>query len=342
MVSQQSVSETAGASAGYAALLQSAGLIDEADRVVIRVTGEQAAEMLHGLTTNDVTGLSPGQGTYAFMLTPKGRVVAEMRLIRLTDEVWLDLPASCGDSALSHLRKYLPPIFAVFEQTDHRRIGVVGPVALEVLDFWADQPMSSDLKALQSSPLERNGFHAHVIGREAIEGPGFDVYVTADSYGETLGSLEAATLEFGGAKADQADWDILRVERGIPVWGPDFSENELAQEVAQDDRAISFEKGCYTGQEVVARIHFRGHVNRILRGFSLPRPDLAPGQPLYEGDRERGALGSVVVSPRLGPIALGLARAELPPGSRLALEPSGDPFVELTELPFPASAESQT
>ncbi len=337
MVAQRSVSETGVASPGYTALVESVGLVDGPDRLVVRVTGERAAQMLHGLTTNDVAGLGAGHGAYAFMLTPKGRVLAEMRIIRLSDEIWLDLPAICRDSALAHLQKYLPPIFAVFELTELRRIDVIGPRAGEVLDVWADEPIGGALEPLLSREIDRGALQAVVIGREEIEGPGFDIYVTGEAHREALRGLQEATLESGGGRATGADWEILRVERGIPAWGADFSEEELAQEVAQDQRAISFDKGCYTGQEVVARIHFRGHVNRILRGFRLPSDDLAPGQALFEADRERGRLGSVVLSSRFGPIGLGLARAELAPGARLALEPSGDPQVELVELPFRAS-----
>ena len=326
--------ETSEASPGYRAILESAGLLAQPARVLIRVTGEQAPQMLHGLVTNEVNGLSGGQAVYAFMLTPKGRVVAEMRVIRRPDEIWLDLPERCAKAGLSHLEKYLPPIFAVFERTDIRRIDVIGPSAGAVLDAWSKQPLGADLQPLRCEEIERDGLPTVAIGREKIEGPGFDVYVRNDVYEEALGGLRAATLDCDGADATDADWDVRRVERGIPVWGPDFSDSDLAQEVAQDERAISFDKGCYTGQEVVARIHFRGHVNRILRGFRLLSSDLLPGQVLYEAGRERGRLGTTVVSPRHGPIALGLARTELAAGTLLALEPAGEPKIELLELPF--------
>lgn len=314
--------------------METAGLLDEPSRVIIRVSGDRAPEMLHGLATNDINGLEPGQAAYAFMLTPKGRIVGEMRVIRLSDEIWLDMPASCRDSTLGHLRKYLPPMYAVFEQAELRRLAVIGPAAPAALGLWAGSEAGSELEPLRSLGVEREDFEARVLGRESIEGPGFDVYVSTDSHAAALRSLEDAVMEAGGRRSDAGDWEIRRVERGIPAYGVDFGESELAQELSQDDRAISFDKGCYTGQEVVARIHFRGHVNRILRGFRLPHTDLAPGQALYAGDRERGVLGSVVASPRFGPIALGFARAELSPGSRLALEPSGDPTVQVADLPF--------
>lgn len=331
-----------GSSAQYHALRESAGLLDESTRTILSVSGDRAAEMLHGLLTNDVKRLSVGQGLYAFMLTPKGRPVAEMRLLRLAAAYWMDMPASCLESGVAHLRKYLPPIFATFHETDTCRLGVVGPSAAAAIECWAGASVTDGLDPLESRPLDVEGRDVFLARREVIEGPGFDLYVSAEDRADVLSGLAASVSDLGGREVGPEAWKIVRVERGIPVFGSDFSEEDLAQETGQDGRAISFEKGCYTGQEVVARIHFRGHVNRVLRGFRLVDPSagtsgaptLAPGGVLFEADRERGVITSPVDSPRFGPIALGLARTEIEPGCRLALEPSGDEVVEIVELPF--------
>jgi aminomethyltransferase len=338
-----SVGETEpGTSAEHRALIESVGLLDESTRTIVGVQGNRAGEMLHGLLTNDVKRLSVGEGLYAFMLTPKGRPVAEMRLLRLESGFWMDMPASCLDSALAHLRKYLPPIYARFDETDTHRLGVVGPLAAAAVDSWAGAAVTEDLQPLESRPLEVAGNEILLTRREIMEGPGFDLYVSADALQDVRSGLAASVSELGGSEVGPDSWEILRVERGIPAFGTDFSEEDLAQETGQDARAISFEKGCYTGQEVVARIHFRGHVNRVLRGLRLVEPPagpsgsptLAAGRPLFEGDRERGVITSSVDSPRFGHIALGLARTEIEPGRRLALEPSGDELVEIVKLPF--------
>jgi len=338
-----SVGETEpGNAAEHQALVESVGLLDESTRIIVCVQGDRAGEMLHGLLTNDVKRLLVGEGLYAFMLTPKGRPVAEMRLLRLEAGFWMDMPASCLDSALAHLRKYLPPIYARFDETDTRRLGVVGPLAAAAVDGWADAPVTEHLQPLESRPLEVAGNEILLTRREVMEGPGFDLYVSADALQDVRSGLAASVSELGGREIGPDSWEILRVERGIPAFGSDFSEEDLAQETGQDARAISFEKGCYTGQEVVARIHFRGHVNRVLRGLRLVEPPashsgsptLAAGRPLFEGDRERGVITSSVDSPRFGHIALGLARTEIEPGRRLSLEPSGDELVEIIELPF--------
>ena len=331
-----------GSSAEHHALQESAGLLDESTRTILSVSGDRSGDMLHGLVTNDVKHLSVGQGLYAFMLTPKGRPVAEMRLLRLDAAFWMDVPASCLESGLAHLRKYLPPIFARSDETDTCRLGVVGPRAAAAIDGWAGASVTEGLDPLDSRPLDVAGRDALLARREVIEGPGFDLYVSADDREDVHSGLLDSVLELGGREVGPEAWEVLRVERGIPVFGRDFSEENLAQETAQDARAISFDKGCYTGQEVVARIHFRGHVNRILRGCRLVDPSadpsggptLAAGRPLFEGDRERGLITSPVASPRFGHIALGLVRTEIEHGRRLALEPSGDEVVEIVELPF--------
>ncbi len=325
--------ETTASPTEYQALLERAALLEESDRSVIRIEGDRAEEMLHGLVTNRVKGMQAHRGVYAFMLTPKGRLVCALRLLRLNGGYWLDLPVLCQEAVLAHLRKYVPPIFATFAPTDIRRIGVVGPLAASALDAWAGEPISLELAALEARPLERGDGTRILIRREDVEGAGYDVYVAGDAVRSVLAALELAIATVVGGIVGPETWAVFRVEHGIPVWGTDFDQDNLAQELGQDERAISFDKGCYTGQEVVARVHFRGHVNRILRGFRLPRP-VEARQPLYEGERERGVITSPAVSPRFGPIALGYARFEIPPGAWLSLEPGGQTEVEVVTLPF--------
>ncbi|MGH7540660.1 MAG: YgfZ/GcvT domain-containing protein, partial [Gemmatimonadota bacterium] len=140
----------------------------------------------------------------------------------------------------------------------------------------------------------------------------------------------------GGRPAGGEAFEILRVERGLPAYGREITEGNLLQETGQTERAVDFRKGCYTGQEVVARIHYRGHVNRLLRGLRSgdPGSSLDPGASLFRGDREVGDVRTAVRSPRQGSIALAYVRREVEPGERLALGPGGPPAVEVVELPF--------
>ncbi len=323
--------------ADYEAMQERVALLDEQARLILRITGDRVGEMLQGLTTNDVGRLSPEECLYAFMLTPKGRPVAELRLLRLASGFWLDLPERCAEAATAHLRKYLPPIYATFEDAGVARLGVLGRDAGRAVDAWAGQSVTDRLGALAARELDTPFGYAVIAGREAIEGAGFDLYVERSRLDQARSALARHVGALGGRVASRLAWEILRVESGLPVHGIDFSEANLAQEAGQDARALSFDKGCYTGQEVVARIHFRGHVNRILRGIRLPESSLRPGTTLYLGGRPCVTLTSVVQSPRFGTIALGLTRTEAAPGSLLSVERGGDPLAEVVALPFQES-----
>jgi folate-binding protein YgfZ len=152
------------------------------------------------------------------------------------------------------------------------------------------------------------------------------------------GDAEAvrAALEAAGARpVDEAAAEILRVERGRPRWGAELDEGVIPQEAGLNERAVSFTKGCYVGQETVARLHYRGKPNRHLRGLRLAEP-VPSGTPLRLGEREVGHVATSVVSPRHGAIALTLVRREAEPGATLAAGEAGDGGVaaEVVSLPF--------
>jgi folate-binding protein YgfZ len=161
----------------------------------------------------------------------------------------------------------------------------------------------------------------------------FDCFVDAPR----AGALRDALVSAGAAPAASAALEVLRIEAGRPAWGIDMDEETLAQEAGLDTLdAISYTKGCYTGQEVVARVHFRGHVNRVLRG--LCAATLAPGDAqVFAGDAIVGTVRSRAVSPRLGPVALAMMRREVEPGATVTLRfASGDVSATVVALPFPA------
>jgi tRNA-modifying protein YgfZ len=142
-----------------------------------------------------------------------------------------------------------------------------------------------------------------------------------------------------GARGAQAISEVvaecLRVERGRPRYGVDLDDSVIPQEAGLNERAVSFTKGCYVGQETVARLHYKGKPNRHLRGLRLSAP-AAPGEELRLGERQVGRLGSAALSPRLGPIALALVRREAAPGSTVSVGEAGA-SAEVLELPFPAA-----
>ncbi len=318
----------------YGFLKQAAGLVDHLEHTIVEVSGDRAAELMAGLLTNDIEGLAVDRALYSLMLTPKGRPVAEMRVVRRSGAVWLDIPDACLEPALAHLGRYLPPRLAKFQiAVAWRRLSVVGPLAARALESHPFAPVLSELDPLQAAHAEEPPL-ATVVRREPIEGPGFDLYVTdLDAWRELLG---AAVGQLGGGPVGPAAYDAWRIERGVPEYGTEIDLDVLPQETGQEKRAISFTKGCYTGQEVVARIHYRGHVNRILRGLRFDGPPDAAasfdGAELYEGDRSVGRVTSVAVHPALGAIGLGYVRREVEPPAKLAIEPGGPAVCAIDKL----------
>lgn len=305
-------------SPGYQALVSGVAAWVDPHQIVARVEGARAGRMLNGLFSADLEALEPGDSTLSFVLTSKGRPVAVPRVIRLKDSFLLDVSRRAVPGLLDHFSTYLPPRFAsvtILEQAI--RASLLGPGARDV-----------------AAGLSIDGDHVRVQ-RPAEEGPGFDFYVL-DGSGE--GTVESAALAAGGAVAEPGDHETWRIERGIPRFGVDITAENLPQETGLVARAVSFEKGCYTGQEVVARIHYRGQVNRHLRGLRLAAPDsdrpFSPGTELTLNGRPVGVVTSTCASPRFGPIALGYVRREVAPGD--LVEADSDPPIacEVTAVPF--------
>jgi folate-binding protein YgfZ len=330
----------ADSTAAYDALRDTAGVLDDDGRALVRVWGDRAREMIGGLVTQHVAGLEPGRALYAFMLTPKGRPLAELRAIVLDPgELWLDLPAACERATLEHLKRYLPPLYARFEPLeDQRRVSVVGPRWAGVIAAaLPDAPAAAELAPLELAELPEAG--ARIVRREPVEGPGADLYVPAERAARVRDALVGAAREAGGGLSHGGAYDVWRVERGVPAYGREIDLEVLPQETGQEERAIDYQKGCYTGQEVVARIHFRGHVNRRLVGVRRPGgPPLAADTELFGGERSRGRITSAVESPRLGPIGLAYVRREVEDGTSLRAQDPDGPPAEVVALPFEGSS----
>jgi folate-binding protein YgfZ len=342
----------------YRALYDSVGLLDLADRGILRVSGEQSIRMINGLVSNDVRPLECGEAVFTFMLTPKGRALATLRLLPDKSSVLLDVPLACLETVVAHLAKYLPPIYARCEPVrDLRVISLVGPRSVAALQAALDATGRIARQSPASlSPLGITGLHgpgdadrglepdaeSHpglVVRREEPEGPGFDLYVPRAGFEPFLAGLERGVRDQGGTVVDSATHQIWRVEHGIPEYGIDIGPDNLPQETGLEERTISYQKGCYTGQEVVARIHYRGHVNRRLQGlrFAAAQPPPQPpeaGLELFLEGRAVGSITSSVLSPLLGPIGLGYVRREIESGSLLAAAAEAEPTIETSDLPF--------
>ncbi len=300
---------------GYRALVESCALTARTDRGAVRVTGARRAEMLNGLLTNQVTGLESG-GRHAMLLNPKGRVLTDLRVFPSPDQLLLDVPGRGLENLLTTFKKYLPPIYATFEDVSAKlaQLGVYGPeahrVAAEALGAMVPD------EHLGVHELEAEGHVALIIRNRWLAGDGVEIIAPIEAAKALASRLRAVVEGSGGLRAGAKALEIVRVESGVPEYGIDMTVENLAQETGLEE-AISYDKGCYLGQEVVARIHFRGHVNRQLRSLEFEGEPPPNGARLVVGDKEVGAVTSVATSPQYGHIGLGYVRREVDPGTRL-------------------------
>jgi folate-binding protein YgfZ len=307
----------------YEALTAGCALVDRSERGKLALTGAQAAEFLNGQVTNEVEALAPGEGCYAAFLTPKGKMLGDLRILRTEDELLLDTERSALQALFDLLRRAM----IGWQAELHKRTLQTGLLSLA-------GPRSREVAGAEGAGVPA-AEHAH---REAaIAGAPVRLVTTADGLdvlcdAAATASVAEALVARGARAVDPATAEITRIEAGRPRYGLDMDDTTIPQEAGLNERAVSFTKGCYIGQETVARLHWKGRPNRHLRGLRLSAA-VPTGTPLLLDGREVGRVGSVGVSPALGPIALALVRREARPGD--ALE-AGGATAEVAELPFDA------
>ena len=306
--------------AEYEALHSRAALFDRSHRGRIRVTGERAAEMVTGLVTNDVAALAPGQGCYAAALTAKGKIIADVRVFVDEGSVLVDAPARAAEGWAAMVRKFVNPRVAPHsdETARLRDIGVFGANARHVVAAMTgvQSPALTALAPYAHVTVDIDGARVLVTSVPDLCVEGFEVIAPAES----CDGLWQRAVDAGAMPAGLDAWEIARVEAGRPEWGLDIDDSTIPQEANFDElHAISYTKGCYVGQETVARVHFRGHVNRHLRGIRAPGVEPPPrGATLHDAaGAQVGDVRSAVRSPMLGGIALAMIRREVEPGAAL-------------------------
>jgi folate-binding protein YgfZ len=296
-------------------------LVDRSERGKLALTGAEAKEFLQGQVTNDVERLTEGTGCYAAFLTHKGKMLGDLRVLDTGDELLLD----CERVALEGLFKMI-----------HRfKLGRAVELHKRTLERGMLSLVGPDARRIAGAGALPEREHANVAGELAgvpvrliATDLGVDVLCDAADTERVAAALAAA----GAVRAGEEAAEVRRVESGRPRYGVDLDDSVIPQEAGLNERAVSFEKGCYVGQETVARLYFRGKPNRHLRGLKLSAR-AARGAPLRLGEREVGRLGSVVESPLHGPIALALVRREAAPGDSLAVG-DGNVSAEVVDLPF--------
>lgn len=338
------LAEQANRDAQYAALRERCGLVDRSARGKLALSGPDAKTFLAGQVTNDTEALARGEGCYAAFLTHKGKMLGDLRILdagsvggRISGQDSDSDPNSDADSSGEELlldteRVALQTLFDMirrfkigYELQLHKRtvesglLSLIGPEAARIAAAEA-LPMVEHTNAL----LEIDGIAALVARTDT----GVDLICDSAATERLTHSL----CERGATVVSEQAAEIVRVEHGRPRYGVDMDERTIPQEAGLNERAVSFTKGCYVGQETVARLYYRGKPNRLLRGLRLSAP-AAPGMELRLGEKPVGHLSSAVLSPTFGPIGLGLVRREAQVGATV-LVGDGQVTATVVELPF--------
>lgn len=338
------------ASAEYNAVRSAAGVADRDDLGVIVLSGRDPVRMVNGLITNDLVAADETHAVFAALLTPKGRTIGELRAMKVkrgeATEVWVIVPREVLADVTDHLRRSVPPLYARWRDAsaDLAVLGVYGPRSSELLEAV----QGSGVPKLAEDEMATIAFgqgSIRMIGtRDAGGELGYDLLLERTERAKLRERLLAAgdgwarDVGFGAL-------EVLRIEAGRPRGGRELTQETIPTEAFEStslmQRAISFTKGCYTGQEVIVRIAHRGHVNRHLRGLVLsPTTSARPGDRIHHPDngKEVGWITSVAVSPLASaPVALAFVRREVEPGATVRVAAEG-PEAVVVELPFRAKA----
>lgn len=319
--------------AEYDAARSDAVVAERADRSFVRVYGRDPVKMVQGLVSNDIARATAGRAVYATVLTPKGRMVADVRVLRHGPDLLLETDHAAAEPLMTHLRKFVPPLFAKFEDANASwaEIGVYGPRAREVIAAAFGLSIGGDISEDDLHAASLDGMEVLIVATSHFDVPGFDVMLAPD----LLERAWEVIVSAGARPAGQATLDVLRIEAGTPRWGAELTGNTIPLEAGLRDRAISQTKGCYTGQEVIVRILHRGHVNWLLRRVLLgdvPAPAAEAALVSAADGKKVGRITSAAWSPKYGQtIALAYVRREVEPGAEVRLESAEGPAVTIAD-----------
>ena len=330
------------------AVRNNVGITDVSYRGRHRLIGEDRAKFLHRIISNDVESLSTGEGTYATILTHRGKIIADMNISVLEDTISIDTAPETTESLFNELDKYI--IADDVELSDVTAetgaIAVHGPKSTDLVQSVLGINELAALPERHNCFREADSLFNHTIACVRTDSTG-EIGWTLYTAAEALVSLWE-TLMTEGARFDvqPIGWNALeslRIEAGVPRYGTELTDSVIPLE-AELDHAIDFEKGCYIGQEIVARMKYRGHPNRLLRGIEVDTGSTAqencilrPDAPVFKEDKEIGWVTSATFAPTLGKsIALGYVRMQVTEaGSRVRIETSeGSVEGTVVLLPF--------
>jgi folate-binding protein YgfZ len=315
------VSSVAPPSSEYQAVTVGCGLFDRSERGKLALTGAEAKSFLQGQVSNDVESLTPGHGCYAAFLTPKGKMLGDLRILDTGEELLLDTERSTLQELFNMIRRFnVGYAVELHKRTLERGVlSLIGPGAATVA-------------GAERLPETEHAHRAGEVGGVSVRMIRTDLGVDLLCKGQSTAQLAQALQSAGAVPVPETVAECRRVETGRPRYGLDLDDSVIPQEADLNHRAVSFTKGCYVGQETVARLFYRGKPNRQLRGVRLAAP-AETGAEIGFGEKVVGRLGSVAESPALGHLALALVRREAPPGSHVSVGPDQIQGV-VVELPF--------
>jgi folate-binding protein YgfZ len=312
----------------YRALRESAAILDLSFRGRLCVLGVDRQAFLNGQVTNNVKSLQTGEGCYAALVSAKGKMQSDLYVYCLENELLLDFEPGFSAAVRARLEKYIIAEDArVADAAPHYGLlSVQGPRAAAVLEGLS-LPRSQKLLAVARTEDAALG-EVYVANQPRIGTAGFDLFIPCAALAAAVERFLTSARAAGGRLCGWAALETARIEAGLPRFGADMDATNLPAEAGLDDRAVSFNKGCYIGQEVIARLRTYGRPARVLRGLRLP-DDLtalpARCDKLFLGDKEAGHITSAAASPRWrANIALGYVRREAnQTGAELLVETGG-------------------
>lgn len=276
-------------------------LFDQSRRAKVEMRGADRAAFLNSFCTNDIVKLPAGGGCEAFLTSGQAKILARLLVFAAPDALWIDADFGLAPKIIQHLERYvITEQVEMFDRTDALAEWHLAGAGANFGRRWPE------LKPLEMLEQALAGVACQVRRHDALGCLGYDILCPVAH----KGAVEEFLRSQGAAPGAPEAYELLRIKAGTPMYGRDIDETNLPQEVGRDALAISYTKGCYLGQETVARIHALGHVNRLLVGMRFEGTAAVPsGARVFHGGQEAGKVTSAVMSPEgKGGFALAILR----------------------------------
>lgn len=338
----EAVVDYGNAEAEHTVIREAAGILDLSFRSRLCLTGADRIRFLHGQVTNDVKALVAGAGCYAALVTAKGRMESDLNIYCLADELLLDFEPGLAAAITQRLEKYIvaDDVQLVDVASMYGLLSVQGPrsdAIVSSLGIFATLPKSPFHFVKADAP----GFgELYLMNQPRTGSVGYDIFIPTAGMSSAIETLIGAAQKDGGRPCGWTALEATRIEAGIPRFGLDMDEANFPQECGIEERAVSYNKGCYIGQEVLNRIHTMGHVNKHLCGLGLADSVSylpSKGDKIFLDGKEVGYVTSSLASKSVNAkIALGYVRTEANMiGTELIVRIStGDSSAKIVALPF--------